>query len=352
VKGAFRHSARGRQIIAQVVKRSPVDLRRVLRVPPGLSAVTIANVASAHALGGFLDEDLHVARLKSAVATLKALRLGTHPEPAWGYHWDAQSRVLYYPRTEPNGIATAFAGHALLDAHERLEDAESLDLGLAAADWFLRRVPRTRGLGGAYFGYLAGDTTPIHNANLLACSLLARAAAYTGNAGWATAAEEGVAYSLAHQREDGAWRYGETPSIRWVDGFHTGYVLDALEVCERRGVAGQIGAARRRGLAFYRTRLFLADGTPKYYEHRLYPIDAQSVAQGIQTFAIAAGSDPAQLQQARLVFGYAMRRMWRGDGRFLFQRRRLWTNPAPHMRWVQSPMLRALAHLHLAEDRA
>jgi polysaccharide biosynthesis protein VpsJ len=352
VGGVFRHSARGRQIVAQVVKRSPVDLRRLLRVPPGLSSVTIANVASAHALGGFLDEDLHVARIKAAVATLKALRLETHPEPAWGYHWDAQSRVLYYPRTEPNGIATAFAGHALLDAHERLSDAESLDLGLAAANWFLRRVPRTRARGGAYFGYLAGDATPIHNANLLACSLLARAAAITGNADWASAAEEGVAYSLAHQREDGAWRYGETPSTRWIDGFHTGYVLDALEVCERQGLGGKVGAARRRGLEFYRRQLFLPDGTPKYYEHRVYPIDAQSVAQAIQTFAIAADTDPPQLQQARLVFEYAMRRMWRGDGRFLFQRRRLWTNPGPHMRWVQSPMLRALARLHLTEERA
>ncbi len=352
VGGLFKHSARGRQIVAQTVKRSPIDLRRMLRVPPGLSSVTIANVASAHALGGFLDEDLHIARLKRAVATLKALRLDTHPEPAWGYHWDAQSRVLYYPRTEPNGIATAFAGHALLDAHERLDDPESLALGLGSADWFLRRVPRTRALGGAYFGYLAGDATPIHNANLLASSLLARAAATTGNAHWASAAEEGVGYSLAHQREDGAWRYGETPSTRWVDGFHTGYVLDALEVCARHGIDGKIAAARRRGLEFYRKRLFLPDGTPKYYEHRVYPIDAQSVAQGIQTFAIAADADPSQLHHARLVFEYAMRRMWRGDGQFLFQRRRFWTNRAPHMRWVQSPILRALAHLHLADERA
>lgn len=347
----LRHSARGRQFITQVVKRSPLDLRRVLRVPPGLSSVTLANVARTHALGGLLDEDVHALRMRDVVARLKALRLDTYPEPAWGYHFDAQSRVLYYPRTEPNGIATAFVGHALLDAYERLNDLESLDLAQGAVEWFMRRVPRTRTADGSFVGYLAGDTTPIHNANLLACSLLARAARAAGRGDWVAAAAEGVSYTLAHQRADGGWRYGETSSTGWIDGFHTGYVLDALAICERHGVPGPISSARRQGLEFYRRRMFLPDGTPKYYEHAVYPIDSQSVSQGIQTFAISAAEDNCHLDQAVVVFEYAMRHMWRGDGRFVFQHRRLWTNPAPHMRWVQSPMLLALAHLHQVLER-
>jgi hypothetical protein len=243
----------------------------------------------------------------------------------------------------------------LLDAHDRFGDAESLELAVGAAEWFLHRVPRTSTPVGAFFSYVVGDRTPIHNANVLACSLIARAADIAGRPDWTAAASEGVAYTLAHQRRDGAWLYGETPTTRWVDGFHTGYVLDALTICERHGVSGEIDSARRRGLDFYRGRLFLADGTPKYYENATYPIDAQSVAQAIQTFALAAAYDPAALGHAARSFDYAMRRMWNRDGRFLFQRRPLWANPAPHMRWVQSPMLRALTHLHsalAAENRA
>jgi hypothetical protein len=348
IASALRQSPRGRQVVAQIVKRCPVDLRPALGVAPGLSSVTLANVVVAHALGGFLDDEIHVTRLRSAAERLKRLRLDTYDEPAWGYHWDAQSRLMYYPRTEPNGIATAFAAHALLDAYHRLGDLESLDLGLGAAEWFMRRVPRTSAHGGAFFGYLVGDRTPIHNANLLACSLLARAARISGRTDWMTAAAEGVAYTLAHQRTDGGWWYGETKSTRWLDGFHTGYVLDALQICEREAIPGEIDAARRRGVEFYRQRLFLADGTPKYYEDAVYPIDAQGAAQGIQTFALAAVDDRSALDHAVRVFGYAMRQMWRGEGRFLFQRRRLWVNPVPHMRWVQSPMLRALAHLGAA----
>ncbi len=330
---------------AQVVKRCPIDLRPALGVPPGLNSVTLANVVAAHALGGFLDADVHEVRLRDAVERLKALRTDSYDEPAWGYHWHAHTRVLEFSRTEPNTVATAFAAHALLDAADRLGDDESRELGIGAAEWFLRHVPRTTTGEGTFFAYIVGDRTPIHNANLLACSVVARAAKLAGRPDWTTAADEGVAYTLAHQRHDGAWRYGETRRTRWVDGFHTGYVLDALTICRRHGVRCAIDPARRKGLEFYRRKLFLDDGTPKYYEHATYPIDAQSVAQGIQSFSIAATYDCSVLDDAVRVFHYALRRMWKIEGRFLFQRRRLWTNPAPHMRWVQSPMLRALAHL-------
>lgn len=347
----LRRSRWGRIVLTQLVKRCPLDLRRVLGIPAGLSSVTVANVAAAHALGGFLSDDIHAARLASSVDLLSTLRLDAYPEPSWGYHWDTQTRVMYYPRTEPNAIATAFAGLALLDAHDRLGDPNALELAAGAAEWFLRRVPRTRTAGGTFFGYVAGDVTPIHNANLLACALIARVGARIGRDDMAATAADGVAYTVAHQRPDGAWLYGETPSTNWVDGFHTGYVLDALRICQQSGVAGDVEDARRRGMDFYRRELFLSDGTPKYYERATYPIDAMSVAQGIQTFALSATEDASCLGQAIIIFEYAMRRMWRGDGRFLFQRRRLWVNPAAHMRWVQSPTLRALSHLCYALAR-
>jgi hypothetical protein len=36
------------------------------------------------------------------------------------------------------------------------------------------------------------------------------------------------------------------------------------------------------------------------------------------------------------------------DGLFIFQRRRLWTNRVPHMRWVIASMLLGLTHLRNA----
>ena len=113
---------------------------------------------------------------------------------------------------------------------------------------------------------------------------------------------------LTHQRPDGSWPYGEQPGLQWVDGFHTGYVLEALLACERAGV-GDVGPALERGLAFYRDRLFLADGTAKYYVDDVFPVDAQCVAQGIQTFALASLSGRDFQQPAWRVFDFAQGRM-------------------------------------------
>ena len=44
--------------------------------------------------------------------------------------------------------------------------------------------------------------------------------------------------------------------------------------------------------------------------------------------------------------------MRRRDGAFLFQRHARIVNPAPHVRWVQAPMLAALVRLDEAERRA
>jgi len=329
----FRGTVTGRKILIQAVKRSPFDLRPMLGIPQGRSSAAFAALVSAYA---FQEED---EKLRDALDVLESLRCPGFTEPCWGYDFDVQTRVFFYPRGAPNTIATAFAGAALVDAYERTGDGTLLEQALGAGEFFLRRVPQTPTPSGAYFGYLVGDRTPIHNANMLACALLARAGAHAGRDDFLEAAAAGVAYTLAHQAPDGSWPYGDEPHLGWVDGFHTGYVLDALRECVAAGVPTARREALDRGLAFYRRALFLADGTPKYTTGSTYPIDIQCVAQGIQTFALA--DDPWALT----VYRFAMRRMHRPDGAFAFQRRRFWRNDTPHVRWGQAPMLRALVHL-------
>ena len=129
-------------------------------------------------------------------------------------------------------------------------------------------------------------------------------------------------------------------------------MLDALEACDRARIDRRIGGALRRGLTYYRDELFLSDGTPKYFNDSVYPIDAQCVAQGIQTFAIASERDPAYLADAWRVFDFGVAKMMRRDGGFAFQRRRLWRNPAAHMRGANASMLLGLTHLLAASRRS
>ncbi len=346
----LRHTPTGRRILIQTVKRSPVDLRPILRVPLGVSAVSLALVASAYARNGILDPEVADQRLRDVLGAVWRERSRAFDEPCWGYHFDVQTRVFFYPRGSPNTIATAFAGHAFLDAYERTSERLWLDTARGAGEFFLRHVPATETPEGLFFGYLAGDRTPIHNANMLVCSLLARLSRYpTGSQLKQTAA--GVAYTLAHQRTDGSWPYGERPDLAWTDNFHTGYVLEALMRCRAAGTtAERLDAALEHGLGFYRRHLFRADGAPKYLGSSLYPIDMQCAAQGIVTFALAARLDSAHAEMAWRVARFALANMRRPDGAFIFQRRRMWSNRTPHIRWCQAPMLLALMHLLALPD--
>jgi hypothetical protein len=341
-----RRSPLALRVVTQAVKRSPLNLRPILGVPDGLSAATLAHVISAYAGNGFLDAQEAHDKLRRCIDGLTALRCTAYPEPCWGYHFDVQTRVFFYPRTSPNTIATAFAGHAFLDAHDRTGDSRWLDVARGIADFFLAHVPSTETSEGIFFGYLVGDRTPIHNANMLVCSLLARLAHRARSPELADLASAGIAYTIAHQRPDGSWPYGERPNLAWTDNFHTGYVLEALLRCRSAGITNEnLGPALERGLNFYGAGLFRADGAPKYYPSSLYPIDVQCAAQGIETFALAAGIDNRYADRAWRTADYALTNLRRRDGSFIFQRSRLWSNRTPHMRWCEAPMLRALSRL-------
>lgn len=343
---------RARRVLIQLVKRSPVDLRRALRIGSRRDSAAIAHALSAYTrLGLVADERRWDRRIAWCVAQLAELRTGFSSESSWSYHFDVETRFFFYAKTTPNTIATAFVGLALLDAFEATGDGEALGLATSAGRFLLDSVEQTAGRGGAYFGYFPGDRSPIHNANLLACRLLARLVAVGGtdpSRRLMEAIESGVGYALAHQRSDGSWPYAETPSGEWVDGLHTGYVLDALLDCSAvldSEMRQRTLAAWSRGLDLYSDALVDRDGAPRFMTARRYPIDGQYVAQAIETYSRATAIEPKWLGDAWRVFDFAVRRMRRSDGAFVFQRHRLWVNRVPHVRWVQAPMLAALGSL-------
>src|ERR1700761_6243788 len=181
---------------------------------------------------------------------------------------------------------------------------------------------------------------------MLVAALLARLARETGREQFARAAAAAVDYTVSRQRPDGAWPYGEQPGLSWIDGFHTGYVLDCLLTCIEMEIGGDAAEdAWRRGRAYYVGALIEPDGTPRYTPDRRYPIDGQCAAQAVQTLSRAAAREPGLAERRWAVFDFALRRLTRRDGAIVFQRERHWVNRTAHPRWVQAPMLEALTHL-------
>ena len=363
-----------RRVLIQLVRRSPVDLRKPLRIKPVHNPATVAHLLSAYTHLGddVIGAEARAGRIHWAAGLLDALRRPEYAEPCWSYHFDVETRFFFYSATTPNTIASGFAGLALLDAFDATGDDRLLELAFGVGRFFLDEIPQTSAADagvegeGAFFGYFPEDRTPIHNASLLAASLLAELSARGGPPAFseraAEAAAQAATFAVARQRSNGSWPYAETPAGDWVDNFHTGYNLDALgriaqtlagaaNSAGAREAAKAAAAARERGLPQYARDLFEPAGAPRFLDDSLYPIDGQCVAQAITTFSLASELDPAWLTHAWRTFAWGAENMRRRDGAFYFQRRRFWVNPAPHVRWVQAPMLDALARLRAATAR-
>lgn len=335
----------GRRVLVQAVKLSPLNLRPVLRIAPDWNAKAVALVASAYArLAAARDDDDARQRARHWLSWLVE-RSTADVGLGWGYHFDVQTRLFAYPRGTPNTIATSFAAHALLDGQELLGEDEWGAAALEACDLLQERLLEMSG-GRVYFRYLAAEPELVHNANVLGCSVLARAAKASGRRDLAAVVEAALTTTLAKQRADGAWPYAEGSRHGWVDNFHTGYVLEGLALCAP--LVPAVLDPLQRGLDFWETALFLDDGTPKYYDGRVLPLDAHNFAQAIETWLAVRRCRPGALERAVRCARRLATEWVEPDGHVAFQERRLWRNRVPYVRWTTAPAFRALAGLELA----
>ena len=361
-----------RTILTQLVKRSPVNLRPLLGIKKGLNPKGLALAARAiillaerdgHALPADLLEEPHShsnaldstrdsfdTDLRFLINKLDAMRSEGYAEACWGYNFDWQSRAFFAPRGTPNVVCTAFAAQAFLDWHERSGSERALAHAISSCGFLLDRINRTEEGGGHCFSYTPLDHSRVHNVNMLAAELLARAFRKGGDALHRDAAVRAVRFTVSKQRGDGSWPYGESNSQAWIDGFHTGFVLVSLkQVMDHLGTKEWLDSLKA-GYEFYAGRFFLADGTPRYYHNKLYPIDVHSAAQAVITFAEMTDLIPNADEMASRAVKWAIDNLQDRAGYFYFQRHRFYTVKIPYMRWAQAWMLYAFS-LYLSKTR-
>jgi hypothetical protein len=107
----------------------------------------------------------------------------------------------------------------------------------------------------------------------------------------------------------------------------------------------------RRGLAFYRRHFFRADGAPRYFHDRTYPIDIHCAAQGLITLAGLYDLEPDNARLAQAVLRWTMAHMWDERGFFYYRLTRFVTIRTSFMRWSQAWMIMALATMVDASRR-
>jgi rhamnogalacturonyl hydrolase YesR len=109
--------------------------------------------------------------------------------------------------------------------------------------------------------------------------------------------------------------------------------------------------AIERGKTFWLDNFFLEDGTPKYYDNAVYPIDIHSAAAAIAAMSEMSVSDKRLLSLATKTAGWTLANMRSTEGFFYYQMRKRGAIKTPFMRWGQAWMAYALARLIEARNR-
>ena len=348
----FLNAKLPRLALTQLLKRSPVNVRQFLHIPKTQNPKAIALFLSAFlnlSRIGVNDADKLAGLM---IEQLIALRSPGIPYWCWGYSFPWQTRTIEVPKGAPNLVCTTFVGNALLDVYEQSQDMRCLNMALSAAEYILDELYWTDGNSIAGFSYpLPRLRNQVPNASFLGAALLCRVFEHTNEKKFLGPALRVARGTADMQHPDGSWDYGEAPSQRWIDNFHTGYNLCALQTIGRCAGTTEFESRLRRGLEFYRAHFFRADGAPRYFHDRTFPVDIHCVAQSIITLISLKEFDPRNVSLARLVFQWAVNHMWDERGFFYYRVLRLLTIRIPYMRWAQAWMLLAMSVL-LSESEA
>jgi hypothetical protein len=338
----------------QGFKRSPINFRRLLLVPKEFNAKGIALFLSGYCnlyqlakKGNTIfgpEEDLkaHIVALADKLLEMKNTN---YSGACWGYNFDWQARRLFlFPKNTPTVVATAFCVDGLLKAYEVTKNEKYLKTAISAADFVTNDLNRTPYKSGFLFSYssLNGNNT-VFNASLLGAKILIQVYRHTKKEVLKTTATSTIKACCEAQDQDGAWVYGMLPVQQWIDSFHTGYNLEAIQCYQDITGDQQFKGYIEKGLHYYLSNFFLSDGTPKYYHDKTYPIDIHCPG---QLFVTLAKTDQFKENKelAEKVLKWTLENMQDRKGFFYYQLKKGLNSKISYMRWSNAFMFNALSN--------
>ena len=328
----------------QFLKRSPINFRKIVRVPKGYNAKGLGLFVS-----GLVVQE-RMGEAEELLDQLKEMICEGYTGISWGYNFSWKARAFYVPKGKPNMVTTVFVANAFLDyldangsdnSDVKIEGIQDLVTG--ACEFILKHLILFEKNDRLCFGYIPGEEAIVHNASMLGAALLGRAYSITGNEKYYEKSKKAMAYSLSALNDDHSWPYGELSHHRFIDNFHTGFNLVALKAWMDFTGDRRWEEVLEKAYAYFLKIFWLENGCPKYYNNSLYPIDIHCSAQGIVTCLKLKEYDDKSLVVAKNIAKWAIENMQDKRGYFYYQKTKWFTNKIPYIRWSQAWMYYALA---------
>ena len=335
------------RMLQQVGRQSPINFRPLLGIKPQPSTKGRGYMAAGYLKMYQVTGDVEYAtKAKMCLEWLIDNKSPKFVEHSWANHFEYASRGGWYGKHDSIIVWTSLIGQAFIDAYDVLGEARYLDVAESVCRWIMA-LPRERtstGTGLAY--HMDAHGTTVHNASMLGAALLARTWNRTRRQEYVDLATAAMEYSVTRLREDGSWWYADTDMHQWIDNFHTGYNLDSLKCYIEQSGDTTWSAQLDHAFDYFLTHFFAANGRPKYYHNRVYPIDIQCPSQAIETLTKFTDRRREALETAKSVARWTIENMQDGSGYFYYRRYPLGViAKIPMLHWGQATMYSALSLL-------
>lgn len=331
-----------RRIAIQINSKSPIDLHW-LGMRKMIHTKLISDLLWTYSLNYSVKKALPI------YTKLTDLKIKGH-ESVWGLNFPYTSRFINSKANTPNIYNTATTGLAICEfCNLNNSKNEELRTQIESIVYSLFHVFAFTDEGSkGWVTYYPGQKSPTYNVNALTAYFLCKAnKTLDKKCANDVVIQKLINLLIEEQNTDGSWYYSRSEIGKWIDGFHTGFIIESLAYVYSHGFESvTLKNTLNKAWNYYITNLFTTEGYPKYYNiSNKFPIEAQNCAQAIQTLSLTGlwlGWHKKELLEK--VISKSIDDLYNSKGYFFYKKTKYFTYKQSYLRWSTAPMLVALSY--------
>jgi hypothetical protein len=327
----------------QVSRRIPFSLRLPLRIEKGYNPVTLGLCIQAYTYLSIIypNDNFYDKEISRLIDELILFKSRNYSGTCWGYDFDWEARYDRIPANTPTIVATGIITNALFENYKLKGNQKALDSILDSEEFLLNDLNRTEFESGFCFSYSTLDNQVVLNATMKGARLLSQIYSITKDHNLLSLAKATINFVVSKQNSKGAWTYAHGDARNWVDNYHTGYILDCLDEYIKLSDDHDFDSNLEMGISYYQENFFENNGTPKFYDRSIYPVDSTAAAQSIISLSRFGFIDEAK----RTVI-WMLNNMLSNKGYFYYRKHKYYTQRISFMRWSNAWMFCALCKIY------
>ncbi len=328
---------------------------RALFIPPKRYPTVDAHLILAYLnLYQITGERLYFQKAEKLGSELLAQSIPGYSGHCWGYPFDWQNNRGFWPKNTPYITVTPYCFEAYLSLYDTTQNPKYLTIARSISQFVLKDLKDNKtSLGHYASSYSPIDDSKVVNASAYRAFVLTEAWVRWNDTVMLNKAMDYVSFICTAQQKDGSWLYAlDNSKDKFIDHFHTCFVLKNLIKINRHLKRADISAVIRRGYDFYRQALYDQQEKPKPFARsshlKIIQRELYDYAEAINVGVLLKQEDDAAYALSLRLAGSVCRDFQLPTGQFVT---RVYKNglrqKMPFLRWPQAQLFLALTNILL-----